>query len=73
MVSGIIIPGAQEQITGTVIGIGPGKLLDNGDYAPIELTYGDHVMLGKYGNDLISVDGQEFYIVSRETILAIIN
>lgn len=70
--SGIIIPGAEENMTGIVVGVGPGKTLDNGDFCPVGVSYGDRVLIGKYGHEEVMFDGKKYYIVPESSLLAVI-
>lgn len=73
--SGIVLPDTidkERPEKGTVEAIGPGKLLDNGQRAPITVKIGDKVMFKKYSPDELK-DGEEKYLVISESdILAII-
>jgi chaperonin GroES len=57
---------------GQVIAVGEGKLLDNGQRAPMSVKVGDMVMFKKYSPDEIKIDGEEYLIVSQNDILAIV-
>jgi chaperonin GroES len=55
---------------GTVIAVGPGKLLDSGDRAPLSVAINDEVIYGKYSGSDIEVDGQEIKILHESDVLA---
>lgn len=69
---GIVLPGsAQEKPQrGTVLAVGPGKLLDSGARAELSVTIGDEVIYGKYGGSDIEIDGEEYKILRESEILA---
>jgi len=69
---GIVLPDtAQEKPqTGEVISVGPGKLLKNGDRAPLCVAVGNHVFYGKYSGTEVKVDGVEFKILREADVLA---
>ena len=48
---GIVLPDAAQEKPqrGTVIAVGPGKLLDSGERGELSVTVGDEVIYGKYG------------------------
>lgn len=72
---GIILPANVEKEKpekGEVIAVGPGKVLDNGNLAPMSLKPGDKVVFKKYSPDEIKVDGQELLILDESDILAVI-
>ncbi|MEA3249923.1 MAG: co-chaperone GroES [Patescibacteria group bacterium] len=73
--SGIVIPETVEKERpekGEVIAVGPGKLLDNGNLASMNVKVGDKVVFKKYGPDEIKVDDEELLILDESDILAII-
>jgi chaperonin GroES len=73
--SGIVLPetiNKERPEQGEIIAIGEGKLLENGQRAPMSVRVGDKVMFKKYSPDEIKVDEQEYLIVSQNDILAII-
>ena len=73
--SGIVIPETVEKERpekGEVIAVGPGKTLDNGSVAPMNVKVSDKVVFKKYGPDEIKVDGEELLILDESDILAII-
>ena len=55
---------------GTVIAIGPGKLLDCGNRGEMSVAVGDEVIYGKYSGSDIEVDGQEIKILRETDVLA---
>ncbi|UUO05096.1 MULTISPECIES: co-chaperone GroES [Blastopirellula] len=69
---GIVLPGsAQEKPQrGTVLAVGPGKLLDSGARADLSVVIGDEVIYGKYGGSDIEIDGEEYKILRESEILA---
>jgi chaperonin GroES len=69
---GIVLPdSAQEKPQrGTVVAVGPGKLLDSGERGEMSVAVGDEVIYGKYGGTDIEVDGDEVKILREGDILA---
>ena len=69
---GIVLPGtAQEKPQrGTVVAVGPGRLLDTGKGGELSVTVGDEVIYGKYGGSDIEVDGDDVKILREGDILA---
>jgi chaperonin GroES len=73
--SGIIIPDTvskEKPEQGIVVALGPGKYED-GKRTPIMLSVGDRILFSKYGYDEVKVGGQEYFIVSEASVLAVIN
>ena len=71
---GIILPdNAQEKPQrGTVLAVGPGKRLDSGQLAPVDVKTGDTVLYGKYAGTEVKVDGKDYIILRAEDILAVL-
>jgi len=73
--SGIVLPDTAEKEKsekGTVLAVGPGKLLDSGERAPMSVQKGDTVLFTKYSPNEIKLKGKEVLIVSESDILAVI-
>ena len=72
--SGIVIPDTAKEKPqeGTVIAVGNGRLLDNGDRAAIDVRKGDRVLYAKYGGTEFKLDGEEYFVLKENDILAII-
>ena len=68
---GILLPDAarQKPQQGTVVAVGPGKLLDNGTRAPMAVAIGDTVLFGKYSGSVVEVNGTEFKILREGDVL----
>ncbi|MFM7925501.1 MAG: co-chaperone GroES, partial [Planctomycetaceae bacterium] len=69
---GIVLPDAarEKQQRGTVVAVGPGRLLDSGARAAVSVKVGDEVLFGKYGGTEIEIDGQDVKILRESDILA---
>ncbi len=69
---GIVLPDAAKEKPqrGKVVAVGPGRLLDSGDRAPIGVVVGDEVLFSKYGGTEIEVGGDEVKILRESDILA---
>ena len=72
--SGIVLPDTAKEKPqkGTVVAVGSGKLLDNGEHAAMEVKAGDHVVFSKYSGSEIKVDDKEYLIVRESDILAVL-
>jgi len=72
--SGIVLPDTAKEKPqqGEVLAVGTGKVLENGQKAPMEVKVGDKVIFSKYAGTEIKVDGEEVLILSERDILAII-
>ncbi len=72
--SGILLPdNAQEKPQkGHVLAVGPGKRLDSGKIATIDVKVGDTVLYGKYSGTEVTVKGKDYIILRAEDILAVL-
>jgi len=72
--SGIIIPDTvkkEKSERGTVVATGPGRYED-GAVVPMTVKKGDEVIFEQSYRDPVEIDGEEYYIFSESSILAII-
>ncbi|MFP6766871.1 MAG: co-chaperone GroES [Planctomycetaceae bacterium] len=69
---GIVLPDAAQEKPqrGTVVAVGPGRLLESGDRVAVAVVVGDEVLYGKFGGMDIEVDGAEVKILRESDILA---
>jgi chaperonin GroES len=69
---GIVLPdSAQEKPQrGTVVAVGPGRLLDNGQRGELSVAVKDEVIYGKYGGMDIEFNGEDVKILRESDILA---
>ena len=68
---GILLPDTAQKKSqkGTVIAIGSGKVLDNGERLPFEVAVGDRVLFAKYSGVDIEEGGKKFLLLSERDIL----
>ncbi len=71
---GIIIPdsGQETPSQGTIIAIGNGKVLENGEIRALEVKVGDTVLFGKYSGTEFKADGEEFLYMNESDIIGVI-
>ena len=69
---GIVLPDTAKEKPqrGTVLAVGPGKLLDSGERGELSLAVGDEVIFGKYAGSDIEIDAREVKILRESDILA---
>jgi chaperonin GroES len=72
--SGIVLPDTAKEKPqeGSVLAVGPGRILDDGKREPIDVKKGDKVLYAKYAGTEFKVDGEDLLIVSQKDILAIV-
>lgn len=72
--SSIIIPDTvskEKPEQGKVVAVGEGKWQD-GKLIPVSVKPGDKVVFSRYGYDEVKHEGEEYYILREENLLAII-
>ncbi|OON92964.1 MAG: co-chaperone GroES [Candidatus Epulonipiscioides saccharophilum] len=71
--SGIILTGAAKEKPqeAEVIAVGPG-ILEDGKLIKMELQVGDRVIYSKYSGNEVTLEKEDYVIVSQKDILAII-
>ena len=70
---GIIIPDSAKEKPqeGLVVAVGPGKTLDSGALAELNVKAGDRILFSKYAGTDVNVDGDEHIIIREDDVLAI--
>ena len=70
---GIVLPDTAKEKPqqGTVIAVGPGRILDDGTRAKMAVKKGDVVIYSKYGGNEIKLNGEEYLILDQESIYAV--
>ena len=73
-VGGIIIPDTAKEKPqqGTVMSVGNGNVNDDGKRVPLDVKAGDRILFGKYAGQEITLDGQEYFIMKEDDVLAVI-
>jgi len=71
---GIIIPDTAKEkpISGQVLAVGSGKILDSGSVRPMDVKAGDRVLFGKYTGTEVKIDGEDHLILREDDVLAVI-
>jgi chaperonin GroES len=69
---GIVLPDTAKEKPqrGTVVSVGPGKLLENGNRGELSVSVGDVVIYGKYSGTDIELNGNDVKILRETDILA---
>ncbi len=72
--SGIVLPdtASEKPQEGSVLSVGPGRVLDNGKRVDMEVTAGDTVLFAKYAGTEVKLDGEEYLVIRESDLLAII-
>ena len=71
---GILIPDTAKEkpMKGTVIAVGPGRVLDSGEVKALDVKKGDKVLFGGYAGSEVKLDGKDYLIVNESEIFAVI-
>ena len=72
--SGIVLPDTAKEKPqeGEILAVGPGKVLDNGKRAALEIQVGQRVLFAKYAGTEVKIDGEEYLIFRESDIMGII-
>ena len=72
--SGILIPDTvkEKPQKGTILAVGPGRILDDGKREQIDVKKGDKVLYAKYAGTEVKIDDVDLLIVSQKDILAVV-
>jgi chaperonin GroES len=73
--SGLVLPDTAKEKPqeGSVIAVGPGRILDDGKREAMDVKVGQKVLYGKYAGTEFKLDEDELLIVSQKDILAIVD
>jgi chaperonin GroES len=73
--SGLVLPDTAKEKPqeGSVIAVGPGRILDDGKREAMAVKVGQKVLYGKYAGTEFKLEDDELLIVSQKDILAIVD
>jgi chaperonin GroES len=71
---GIVLPDSAKEKPrqGKVLSLGEGKRLDNGHRASFQVKEGDRVLFTSYAGNEVTIDGEEYLIMTEDDILAVV-
>ncbi|KIH70755.1 co-chaperone GroES [Salinicoccus roseus] len=72
--SGIILTESAKEKPqeGTVVAVGPGRVLDNGTRVELEIKEGDRVVYSKFAGTELKHDDKDYLVLADTDILAVI-
>ena len=72
---GIVLPDSAKEKPreGTVLKVGAGRLMDNGERVEFQVKVDDRVIFSSYAGPEVKFDGEEFLILDESDILAVVN
>ena len=73
--SGIVLPdtAGEKPQEGSVLAVGPGRVLDNGKRVEMEVKNGDTVLFAKYAGTEVKLDGEDLIIMKESDIMGILD
>ena len=71
---GIVLPDTAKETPkqGVVEAVGSGRTLDNGERVALTVKKGDTVLFTSYAGNEVTIDGQEYLLMSEGDILAVV-
>jgi len=72
--SGIVLPDTSNEKPqeGSVLSVGPGRVLDSGKRVEMDVKAGDSVLFAKYAGTEVKLDGDEYLVIREGDLLAIV-
>lgn len=73
--AGILLPETAQSkpLEGTVMAVGPGRLLESGARSEPQVGPGQRVLYTKYGGHEAKRGGHDYLIISEQSVLAILD
>ncbi len=70
---GIVLPDTAKEKPkkGEVIALGEGRLLESGERTEFQVGEGDTVLFSSFAGTEVTVDGEEYLLMSEDDILAV--
>jgi chaperonin GroES len=71
---GVYLPDTvkEKPVQGTVLAVGPGRVLDNGTRLPVDYKAGEVVFYSKYSGSEIKIDGKDYIVISEKDVLGVL-
>ena len=75
LASGLVIPDTAQKKPrqGVVMAVGPGRVSDEGTRIPVDIKVGDRVLYANYGPEEVTINQEEFLVLSEKDVLCKIN
>lgn len=72
--SGLVIPdtATEKPNRGTVVGVGTGKVAENGTVVPMVVKEGDTVLYGKYAGSEVKIEGENHLVLNEDDVMAVV-
>lgn len=71
---GIVLPDTAKDKPkqGTIVAVGAGRVLENGEVKPLEVKKGDRVLFGGFAGTEVKLNSKEYLVLSESEILAVV-
>lgn len=66
-------PAKEKPTKGTVLAVGPGRILDSGERGTMSVKSGDMVLYERYAGSEVEVDGKKLIVVRESDVVAILS
>ena len=72
-VGGVFLPDTAKEKPqqGTILAVGPGRVLDNGTKIPVDYKAGDSVLYSKYSGSEVKIEGKDYIVISEKDVLGV--
>ncbi len=71
---GIVLPDSAKDkpSRGTILAVGTGKILDDGTRGELQVSVGDRVLFTSYAPEAITVEDEEYLLMSESDLLVVL-
>jgi chaperonin GroES len=72
--SGLVLPdtASEKPQEGSVLSVGPGRVLDTGKRIEMDVKVGDAVLFAKYAGTEVKLEGDEYLVIRESDLLAVV-
>jgi chaperonin GroES len=72
--SGLVLPDManEKPQEGSVLSVGPGRVLDTGKRIGMDVKVGDAVLFAKYAGTEVKLEGDEYLVIRESDLLAVV-
>jgi chaperonin GroES len=72
--SGLVLPdsASEKPQEGSVLSVGPGRVLDTGQRNAMDVNVGDSVLFARYAGTEVKLEGDEYVVIRESDLLAIV-
>jgi chaperonin GroES len=72
--TGLVLPdtASEKPQEGSVLSVGPGRMLDTGKRIEMDVKVGDAVLFAKYAGTEVKLEGDEYLVIRESDLLAVV-